>query len=164
MEIFLQWLPIALCFIGGIGLIVLEAFLPGFGIAGISGIVLLAADIILVWTGFGALAALGATLIILAVVGILVTLVLRSAAKGKLSRSQIVLHDTENAEAGYNAGIDAGVLIGREGVTTTILRPTGIADFDGVRLDVVSSGDFIAAGCKVCIVRVEGSRIVVKTI
>ena len=56
------------------------------------------------------------------------------------------------------------VFLGKEGVTSTILRPTGMAEFDGVKLNVLSDGDFINPGVKVKIVRVDGSRVVVKPV
>ena len=52
----------------------------------------------------------------------------------------------------------------REGITSSVLRPTGIADFDGVRLNVSSEGDFIAAGTKVRIIKVEGAKILVRAL
>ena len=55
------------------------------------------------------------------------------------------------------------VLVGRRGLTSSVLRPAGIADFDGVRLNVVTEGGFIEKDVSVEIVRVEGTRIVVRT-
>jgi len=49
-------------------------------------------------------------------------------------------------------------------VATTVLRPSGIVNFDGIKLDVVSEGEFIQPGSKVKIIKVEGRRIVVKKI
>ena len=72
--------------------------------------------------------------------------------------------DTESAEAGYNSISDMEVFLGREGMTTTVLRPTGIADFDGVRLNVMTEGEFLNANTRVRIDKVEGARIVVKAI
>ena len=43
-----------------------------------------------------------------------------------------------------------------------MLRPAGIGDFDGVRLNVVTEGGFIEQGTRIEIVRVEGGRIVVR--
>ena len=56
------------------------------------------------------------------------------------------------------------VFLGKEGETTTVCRPTGMAEFDGVKLNVVSEGEFLPAGTRVRIVQVEGSRIVVRVI
>lgn len=157
-------LPILICFVVGIGLLVLEAFMPGFGLPGISGIVLEIVAIVITWFNHGPMAALGMTLVILSIIAIAISVSLRSAAKGKLSKSKIILHDAETDAAGYRATEDMEVFLGREGVTTTVLRPTGIAEFDGVRLNVVSEGDFVQSGTPVQIIRVDGGRILVRTI
>jgi membrane-bound serine protease (ClpP class) len=52
--------------------------------------------------------------------------------------------------------------LGKRGDTVSSLRPAGIAQFGGERVDVVSEGDFIAAGERIEVVRVDGNRIVVK--
>lgn len=164
LEFIAANLPILICFLIGIGLMVLEAFMPGFGLPGISGIILEVVAVVLTWMNHGPVAALGMTLIILSILAIAISMSLRSAANGKLSRSKLVLNDTESNEAGYRSTEDLDVFLGREGVTTTVLRPTGMAEFDGVRLNVVSEGEFIQSGTRVQIVRVEGSRILVRTI
>ena len=162
VELIMSNLPIVICFVIGVGLLVLEAFLPGFGLPGISGIVLEVVAVAVTWINHGPVAALGMTLVILSIIAIAVSVSLRSAAKGKLSKSKIILHDTESDEAGYRATEDMEVFLGREGVTTTVLRPTGMADFDGVRLNVISEGDYVESGTAVQIVRVEGSRVLVR--
>ena len=164
LEFIAANLPILICFLIGIGLMVLEAFMPGFGLPGISGIILEVVAVALTWMNHGPVAALGMTLIILSILAIAISMSLRSAANGKLSRSKLVLNDTESNEAGYRSTEDLDVFLGKEGVTTTVLRPTGMAEFDGVRLNVVSEGEFIQSGTQVQIVRVEGSRILVRTI
>ena len=164
LEFIAANLPILICFLIGIGLMVLEAFMPGFGLPGISGIILEVVAVALTWMNHGPMAALGMTLIVLSILAIAISMSLRSAANGKLSRSKLVLNDTESNEAGYRSTEDLDVFLGREGVTTTVLRPTGMAEFDGVRLNVVSEGEFIQSGTRVQIVRVEGSRILVRTI
>ena len=164
LEFIAANLPILICFVIGIGLMVLEAFMPGFGLPGISGIILEVVAVALTWMNHGPMAALGMTLIVLSILAIAISMSLRSAANGKLSRSKLVLNDTESNEAGYRSTEDLDVFLGKEGVTTTVLRPTGMAEFDGVRLNVVSEGEFIQSGTRVQIVRVEGSRILVRTI
>ena len=157
-------LPILICFIAGVALLVLEAFLPGFGLPGIAGIALQVTAVVLTYISHGAVAALGMTLIILSIVAVAISISLYSAAQGRLNRSKIILKDAETNEAGYRATEDMEVFLGREGTTTTVLRPTGIAEFDGVRLNVCSDGEFIPAGVKVQITRVEGSRVLVRTL
>lgn len=157
-------IPIILCFLAGIGLVVLEVFLPGFGLPGITGIALLLGSVVLTWLSIGGMAALGAAVICLTVVAIAISLAMKSASKGRLANSDIVLKETESAEAGYNSISDMEVFLGHEGVTTTVLRPTGIADFDGVRLNVMTEGEFLDANIGVRIEKVEGARIVVRAI
>jgi membrane-bound serine protease (ClpP class) len=52
--------------------------------------------------------------------------------------------------------------LGKSGTAHTPLRPAGIADFAGERVDVVSDGEFIDAGTPVAVIRVDGNRIVVR--
>ena len=159
-----QNLPIIVCFLLGVGFLIVEAFMPGFGAPGITGVVLQVITVALTWAWHGHVAALGMLLIILSVLAIAISMSLRSVANGKLSKSRIILRDTESNEAGYRSTQDTEIFLGREGETTTVLRPTGMAEFDGVKLNVISEGEFIPAGVKVRIVRVEGSRILVHTI
>ena len=110
------------------------------------------------------MAALGVTLIILAVIAIVISLALRSANKGRLSKSAVILTETESAEEGYVASGDMDVFLGKTGVTSTVLRPTGMAEFDGVKLNVQSDGEYIAKGETVRVDHVEGARVVVRRI
>ena len=86
---------------------------------------------------------------------------MHSISKGRLSRSKLVLNESLNRKAGSD-GEDLSYFVGRKGRTHTALRPAGIAEFDGVKLNVVSDGDFIADHRFVRVERVEGNRIVVR--
>ena len=157
-------LPIIVCFLAGIGFLILEAFMPGFGAPGITGCVLEVIALVLTWFAHGPLATLCLLLIVLAVLAIAISTSLRSLSKGKLRNSKLVLTETESNEAGYRSSEDMSVFVDREGTASTVLRPTGIADFDGVRLNVSSEGDYIPAGTKVRIISVEGQKILVRAI
>lgn len=162
MEFLLTNLPIVICVIAGLLFLVVEVFAPGFGIPGISGIVLLLVGTGLLWIKAGPLAGLGLLVVIVALIAIVLSITLKSASNGKLSKSPIILRESERPEDGYLASTDLSIFIGRKGHTRTVLRPSGIADFDGVRLNVVSEGSYIRQGADVQIERVEGSRIVVR--
>ncbi len=157
-------LPIILLFLTGIALLVLEAFMPGFGLPGISGIVVEVITLVLTWMQHGPLATLGMLLIVLSVLAIAISMSLRSITRGKLSQSKLINRETESTAAGYRTAEDLNVFLNREGQVTTTLRPTGMAEFDGVKLNVVSDGEYLPAGTRVRIVRVEGSRILVRTV
>jgi membrane-bound ClpP family serine protease len=136
-------------------------FYPGFGVLGVSGIILLFLGVIT--TAKTVMDLLIMTIIILAFLGVALTLVLHSATKGRLSKT-IVLQDSLKKESGFEGTEDLNYFLGKEGTTLTVLRPAGTADFDGVRLDVVTQGDFIQKDAKVKVLKVEGRRIVVKEI
>ena len=99
-------------------------------------------------------------LVVIAVLAVLISWLLRSAAKGDVSRSKLFLHQKEELREQQ----DMQVLVGHEGRTLSVLRPSGIGDFDGVRLNVVTEGEFIENGVAIRIARVEGGKIVVKAI
>lgn len=52
-------------------------------------------------------------------------------------------------------------LLGREGVVEALLRPSGVARFEGRRVDVMSRGEPIESGTRVRVIEVEGNRVVV---
>ena len=164
LEIIAANLPIIICFLIGIGLLILEAFMPGFGAAGFTGVVLEIITLVLTWFQHGPVATLIVLLIVLLVLAIAISTSLRSITHGRLSKSALVHNDTESNEDGYRSTQDLAVFMNKEGTTSTVLRPTGIADFDGVRLNVSSEGDFIAAGTKVRIIKVEGAKILVRAL
>ena len=134
-------LPIIVCFVLGIGLLIMEALMPGFGIAGFSGIALEIVALVLTWQQHGTMATLGMLLIVLSVLAIAISTSLHSLTKGKLSKSSIVNSHTESTDAGYRSAEDMQVFLGREGTATTALRPTGLGEFDGVGLNVGREGD-----------------------
>ena len=139
MEMILENLPMALCVLLGMGLILVEVFLPGFGLPGISGIALVGVGTIMAAMHFGTLTAVALLLVIIAVLAVLVSWLLRSAAKGDVAKSKLFLHQKEELREQQ----DMQVLVGHEGRTLSVLRPSGIGDFDGVRLNVVTEGEFI---------------------
>jgi membrane-bound serine protease (ClpP class) len=72
---------------------------------------------------------------------------------------------TETDPAGVVRGTtetQPAILLGKVGVAKTTLRPSGKADIDGRLEDVVSQGEFLAAGEPVRVVAVEGTRVVVE--
>ena len=86
-------LPLILCLLAGVSLLVVEVFAPGFGLPGISGLILTVIGVVITWNTYGAVAGLAATLIALALAGIAISVSLKSAANGKLSRSALILNE-----------------------------------------------------------------------
>jgi membrane-bound serine protease (ClpP class) len=165
-----------LLFIVGTILLVLEIFvIPGFGIAGISGIALMAIGLILSlqtfviptfdweWQAFhrNVLVVVGNILGALIAVGALAHFVPRFRFF-----SRLVLADSQEAEAGYTAQASSQErrYLGMRGVSITPLRPAGKAAFDEETMVVESDGEYIDAGIPVEISSVNGNRVVVRRI
>ena len=158
----MEWLiPIIICVLAGVILLIVEAFMPGFGVPGISGIILLLAGVAMTWYEYGAMVGLGTTVAVLALVGVAISVSLKSASSGRLSKSDLILNDTETPPS-ENA--DMQLLVGQEGVVKNTLRPVGTAEFDCGKLHVTSDGEYVSEGQKVRIVRVEGTQIFVNKI
>ncbi|MFQ9805691.1 MAG: hypothetical protein ACLR07_03920 [Christensenellales bacterium] len=87
METILANLPMALCLLLGMGLIIVEVFLPGFGLPGVAGIALVGVGTIMAAMHFGTLTAIALLLVIIAVLAVLISWLLRSAAKGDMGKS-----------------------------------------------------------------------------
>jgi len=151
----------AICFISGFILVVVEMFHPGFGVPGIAGTVLLLVGIVI--TARNLMDILIMLIILIAIIGFALTVVLNSVTKGRLSKT-LVLHASQKKEAGYIGTEDLNYFLEQEGITTTILRPAGTANINGIKLDVVSEGEFIAKDKEIRIIKVEGRKIVVKEI
>ena len=151
-----QNLPALILLVLGFVLVLVEMHIPGFGAPGILGILCLVAGVALF--AKSATEALVITVIIVALLCIALSLVIRSATKGRLAHSKLVLREVSVPTVSDN---DLDFFVGRTGEARTALRPSGIAEFDGVRLNVVSDGEWIENGRKLRVERVEGNRIVV---
>lgn len=145
----------------GITLLVLEMFTPGVGAAGVGGLVCLVAVIVL-QLGWGNPAAAALIVAITLVVFILALVVfIRSFRLGRLSRSALVLKDAISGDAA-DAKREESSLLGATGTAVTPLRPSGIAEFGGKRLQVSAEGTFIPAGKSVTVTGQNGLTVLVK--
>ena len=170
------WLAIFLFFLGMI-LIGVEIFiLPGFGITGIAGILLVLGSLGLVayghwpknpdeWVGLGkSMAPYG-----ISCMGALVSVVIIAQFLPSMPMtSKLFLKPRDNddqplfAEDELHQGL-AG-LLGSIGVAETSLHPSGKAKFGDHWLDVVSDGGFIVQGAKIKVCQIEGGKIVVSEV
>ena len=156
--------------LGGVVLLLLEFLvIPGFGIAGILGIVALLAALVMSVVGSGAtpeffMLAAGRIVVSLLVAVLASFLMLRFMPRTPFGRRLIL--DTElGGGQEYGSAPESNVnWLGKRGRTTSPLRPAGIADIEGTRLDVVSEGELIEPGTPVEVTRVDGNRIVVRQI
>ena len=152
-------LPEMILLLVGVGLLVFEMYIPGFGVPGMLGIGSLVLGFVLLSPPLEQ--GLLLFVILAAILCIALTVCLITASKGRLEKSKLALNDVAiSPDAAENN--DLNYFIGKKGVTHTALRPAGIGEFDGVKLNVVSDGEFIAQGKPIRVQKVAGNRIVVE--
>ncbi|NMA60317.1 MAG: nodulation protein NfeD [Firmicutes bacterium] len=149
-------------FILGILLLILEIFvIPGFGLAGILGIIAVIVSVVLV---FGNVYAALISLFIALSVSIVAFILLWKRVKQSSFWQRLVLSHSETKDGGYKAPPDFTHLLGQQGVSLTPLRPAGTVMIGDVRYDVVSEGGFVAENSLVEVVLLEGTRVVVREV
>jgi len=169
-----RWTEPVLFVVGSV-LLAIELFvIPGFGIVGISGILLMIAGLFLALikhplpeTPVDVSRLVQATYIVagsLIATFLLATFSFRFMPKFPIL-SKLVLSSEEKAEEGYrSAPVELEKFLGQQGMTLTMLRPVGKAQFGDTILDVVSEGELIEKGILVEVIKVEGNRIVVSQV
>jgi membrane-bound serine protease (ClpP class) len=133
--------------------------LPGHGVAGSLGALILVAAVVL---AFGleffvaAIQALATAIVLTVVTFVLLQRVLPENAFMK----RLVFAGTQGPD--YVASADHRHLLGAGGTAISFLRPAGVASFGDLRVDVLTEGEFVPAGTPVRVTRVEGARIFVR--
>jgi membrane-bound serine protease (ClpP class) len=154
----------------GVILIAIEVFvIPGFGVVGALGIAALAGGLALSLVGAADthqdLLQAALRVVFALVAAIVASLVaMRFLPRTPVGR-RLILDKGLSAGAGYaSAPEDDLRRLHRTGRATTPLHPAGIAEIDGERVDVVSTGELIDAGEEVEVIRVDGNRVVVRSL
>jgi len=156
---------------------------PGFGVPGISGVVLIVASLALVtlekkpetaqeWLDFSGV--LGMIVLSLAGAAALAFTVARYLphipyANRLVLKPPIEQGDTLEGEEmspvpGEGLQPETAALLGAIGMAATTLRPAGIARFGDDFVDVVTEGSYVQAGQRVQVIEIEGNRVVVKEV
>jgi membrane-bound serine protease (ClpP class) len=161
-------------FVLGLILLILEIFIiPGFGVAGVLGIVLIVASLVLSMQGFVVpsfeweknlfrrnLAVVG--------VGVVSSFITFSILAYFLPHirlfSGLTLGTTQTADTGFTVQTqeESSLLLGKQGVTVTVLRPSGKAEIEGELVNVETEGEYVESGKMVEVIEVSGNRVVVR--
>jgi membrane-bound serine protease (ClpP class) len=152
----------------GVILLGVEIFvIPGFGIAGVLGVLAIVASIYMtlltpIATSADYLQAAGVLSLSLIVVAIVAWAMLRHLPTSRrFATSGLMLGESMSRTTGYLSQPLRPELVGATGVALTDLRPAGTVRIGDERLDVVSESNWISAGTQVRVVRSDGYRHVV---
>lgn len=160
-------------FVVGVILLLLEIFvIPGFGIAGISGIAFIVCSFAFSMVsneGFDfSLTApnylfRSFMLVILSIVGAIIIAVIFGKSILKTGAfKKMVLSDEQKAGSGYVSSVVDLNLIDKEGRAKTDLRPSGKVEIDGVWYDAVALDGYIEKGSTVYVVKHENYNLFVR--
>ncbi|QFF99482.1 nodulation protein NfeD [Psychrobacillus glaciei] len=148
-------------FVIGIILIIAEFYLPG-GISGILGAAAIIFSIILAGGNIFLMCISVLIALTVAIVGMVI--IMKFFGKQLKALNKIILSDATTTEQGYVSNENRLELIGKIAVTMTPLRPAGSIRIHDERIDAVSDGSFVERDKHVIIIKVEGSRIVVREV
>jgi membrane-bound serine protease (ClpP class) len=162
------WEEVLLLGLGAIALAVEVFVLPGFGVAGVLGILAIVASMVLAMMGAQpssgdvaqALAVLGASLFI--TVAVIYAWLRHLPNSGRFSG--LLLQGAAHKSRGFVSAPHREDLVGRDGVAVTDLRPSGTARVGEERLDVVTEGEYVPSGSRVQVVQSDGYRHVVRAV
>lgn len=162
-----------LIFVIGVILLLLEIFvIPGFGIAGISGIALIICSFAfsmvpndlfdfsltepnLLFRSF--------MLVILSIVGaIVLSVIFGKSMLNSRAFKRLVLADEQNSSKGYVSSVVDSSMIGKAGIAKTDLRPSGKVEIDGKWFDAVALGGYVAKGTTVVVEKHENYNLFVR--
>ncbi|MBL7214274.1 MAG: hypothetical protein ISS71_01210 [Phycisphaerae bacterium] len=141
-------------------LIVAEVFIPSGGLLSVCSLACLAGGIIIFFNFSSAAGLMG---VVIAVIMVPSSLILsyKTLPKTRFGRSVTLTPPPREQGEGIPDRAVLNDLMGKQGIVLTPLRPVGICDFDGNRVQCVAESGFIEKSENVIVVLVEGTRVVV---
>jgi membrane-bound serine protease (ClpP class) len=154
-----------LLILAGIVLLAVEALLiPGFGVAGVLGIGVLAFAVFRVFQESWLMVLGTSTVLAGALLAVLLWYLPYSRVASRLRLATRIGRTPFDPTVTPGRAGERSDLVGLEGIALTDLRPSGLARVGDERVDVVTLGDFISNGTPIRVVRVAGNRVTVRAI
>ena len=150
-----------LIFIMGVTLLALEIFIPSFGVIGIIGLILSGYSVMDSFSD----SRMGVLVLVLTALAIILTVTIY--VKLGFDRSlfdRMILSNTNSSTRGYNSKTNYDNLVGKSGLSKSILRPTGRIEINGNIYDAKSESDFISKDRNILVTRIKNGNIIVKEI
>lgn len=152
-------LPIALVLVGIVLVIVEVKLVPGTHVIGVAGVLGMAVGVVIAFVEFGVLGGLLVLVGTVAAAAGLLYVLWESGAWDKLVLTDSLRRD---ADADRAADETRARIVGQSGTAVTPLRPTGVAEIAGERLEVTTEGAFVAAGSRLRVIAIDRRRTIVR--
>jgi len=159
----------------GVVLIALEVLvIPGFGFAGISGIILVVMSLILImlrndFFNFDFIPLGDITVAMFSALGgiaggVLLLVFLGARLTDTAAFKRITLSETQDSSQGYSVNSNAVSMNGKRGIAHTILRPSGKIMIEDQLYDAFTRGEFVERGESIEVISTEGVALKVKKV
>jgi len=132
---------------------------PGLNVVGVVGVLGAAVGVVVAFVEFGPAGGLGTLAATVLAAGGIAYLLYESGAWDRFILSDSLRRDADADEVEAES---RSRLLGKSGTALTPLRPGGVADVDGARVEVETEGAFVAAGSRVRVVALDRRRILVR--
>ena len=145
---------VALLIVVGFIFFAIELFIvPGFSVPGIAGIIMIGYGIFMSSKEYGISGVFITIAVSVATALILIRIALKSRALKYIS--------LDYSQKGNTAVDDYSFLIDKRGKSLSHLRPSGTANIEGNRYDVVTDGEYIEENSDIIVQEIDGTRIIV---
>lgn len=165
---------ILIFFIGAVLLILEIAVIPGFGVFGLAGLTLMVASLILValnnnafdftFVPEGDIYITSGTVLFAFTAGIVLVFVAGNQFMKSAVFNKISLQETLASSDGFTSNFNTESLIGKQGTSYSVLRPSGKVMIDGTIYDAYSRGEFIEEKKTIEVIEQVGGSLKVKEI
>ena len=143
----------------GLVLLAIEGLMPGFGVAGVSGVICVIISVAMITSSIYEAILMVITTIALFV---LVIVMMYKLGYGSKYMKFLILDTEQKQEEGYTSSKKEVSFIGKTGFAETPLRPSGVVIIEGKRINAQSQGQFIDKGAKIIVSDVDSMKIIVK--
>ena len=150
-----------LLFVVGIGCVIAEIFFISGGLLSVGAAVSLVSATFLAFTQHSQ--AMGFFVLLMEALGVPLAMAFAFRMLPRTPMGKKLLLEAPSSEEVSGAAQAAGLveLLGQAGRTESVLRPGGFARIAGRRVDVVTRGELVEAGCEIHVIQVDGNRVVV---
>jgi membrane-bound serine protease (ClpP class) len=158
------WIVFAiLLFLLGAALLVAEVFVPSFGLLTVGAFAALIGGVYIFFTYSTLAGWLGIFIAVIMVPTVLIA-AYRTLPKTRFGKNVILSQPKREKGEGVPDAPQLKELEGRVGVVLTPLRPVGMCDFSGLRVESVAESGYVNKGRKVKVIHIDGTQVTVRVV
>ena len=158
------WILFAiLLFILSAALLVAEVFVPSFGMLFVGAMASLVGGIVIFFDYSTVAGWIGVIIAVIMVPTVLIT-TYRILPKTRFGKNVILSQPRREKGEGVPDAPQLKALAGQIGIVLTPLRPVGMCDFSGVRVETVAESGYVNKGKKVKVINIDGTQVTVRVV